>query len=378
MGGVGLARGYHRRPGLTAERFVPDPFGEEPGGRLYRTGISGGGERMGDRVRRTRGSSGEDPRLSDRAREIEAELVGHPGVHEAVVVVRGDHGSQRLVGYVVTSEGASAIEEIKSALRRALPDYMVPSEILALEEMPRTPNGKIDRRRLPEPERVNVNEEYVEPRTEVEKKLAAIWRDVLGVPRVGTTDNFFDLGGHSLLAIALISRINAVVERRVTLPQLLQSPTVASLARIVEEPSSASSILVPLNRSAGSSPALFCVHPAGGVVFAYQSLAQRLADRRPVYGVLCRTFVDPSWLDGSIQEMAASYAEAVMEAQPTGPCFLLGWSSAGPSPWRWRTSSREPGARSRFWGSSIPMFQGSRAATMTTRSLTKPTWISSA
>jgi acyl carrier protein len=233
MGGAGLARGYRGRPGLTAERFVPDPFGEEAGGRLYRTGDLGRWREDGaiEYVGRV------DHQVKIRGYrielgEIEAQILSHPGVREAVVMVRGEHGNNRLVGYVVPSEGSSGLEELKGALRRALPEHMVPSEIVTLEQMPRTPNGKVDRKRLPETERVQ--REYIEPRTIVEKRLAEIWQEVLGVPRVGMTDSFFDLGGHSLLAIRIVSRIKDALDVELTVRHVFEAIDLQALAASAE------------------------------------------------------------------------------------------------------------------------------------------------
>ncbi len=212
---------------------MPDPFGEEPGGRLYRTGdlgrwrADGSIEYVGrvDHQVKIRGYRIE-------LGEIEAQILAHPGVREAVVMVRGDQGIKRLVGYVVPSEGASGLEELKAALRRALPEHMVPSELVALEQMPRTPNGKVDRKLLPEPERVQ--REYVEPQTVVEKRLAEIWQEVLGVPRVGMTDSFFELGGHSLLAIRVVSRIKDSLDVELTVRHVFEAIDLRALAASAE------------------------------------------------------------------------------------------------------------------------------------------------
>ena len=208
LAGEQVARGYLNRPGLTADRFVADPFGP-PGTRLYRTG---------DLVRRTADGRLEfSGRADDQVKirgfrvepgEIEAALTAQPGVAGAAVVARADGGHARLVAYVVPAAGAApAGPELREALRRTLPDHMLPSAFVTLETLPRTPSGKVDRRALPAPDAApEPGSAYVAPRTPVERDLAAVWAEVLGVQRVGVEDNFFSLGGDSILSIQVVSR----------------------------------------------------------------------------------------------------------------------------------------------------------------------------
>jgi amino acid adenylation domain-containing protein len=239
VGGVGVARGYLNRPALTAEKFLPDPFGPEAGARLYRTG---------DRARylpdgRIEFLGRNDHQVKLRGfrielGEIEAVLAGHPSVAEAAVVVGGgERDDGRLLAYVVTraSEPASA-RELRDFLKQALPDYMIPSALVFLDALPLTPNGKVDRRALwaqagaaPEPEQA-----YVAPRTDAEKMLAGIWAEVLQVERVGRDDNFFDLGGHSLLATQVVARVGDISDLELPLEAIFDAPTVAELALRVE------------------------------------------------------------------------------------------------------------------------------------------------
>ena len=247
IGGGGLARGYLNRPELTAERFVPDPFGEEPGGRLYRTGdmvrylAVGELEYLGrlDQQVKLRG-------FRIELGEIEAALCGLLEVREAVVVSCPREGAeQRLVGYIVTRPGfAPTTSELRRHLKEQLPEYMIPSAFVMVEEMPRTANGKVDRRALPEPERASAELEslYLAPRTPVEEELAGIWSRLLGLVRVGVNDNFFDLGGHSLLATQIVSRVRETFGLELPLRVLFESPTVAGLAARVELASSAAEV----------------------------------------------------------------------------------------------------------------------------------------
>ncbi len=240
VGGAGVARGYLGRPGLTAERFLPDPFGEEPrsGARLYRTG---------DRVRWL--ASGEleflgrvDHQVKIRGfriepGEVEAALARSPLVGEAAVVAREDvPGELRLVGYVAGRGGeAPDVEALRAGLRAALPEYMVPSAIVVLDALPRTPHGKLDRAALPAPERRPGGEVgHVPPRTPVEASLAAIWEEVLKVGPVGAGDDFFALGGHSLHAARVASRIRAALGVEVPLRACFEARTLAELAGAVD------------------------------------------------------------------------------------------------------------------------------------------------
>jgi amino acid adenylation domain-containing protein len=241
IGGEGLARGYWKRPDLTAERFVPDPFGE-PGSRLYRTG---------DLARFL-----PDGRLEWLARldhqvkvrgfrielgEIEAALARHPAVRQAVVMVREDvAGDARLVAYVVGAtngvgeDGPARAElgaRLRSDLLETLPDYMVPTGWLFLEALPLTPNGKVDRKALPRPEAQHAAGAYAAPETATDRAVAEVWQQVLRVERVGLHDNFFDLGGHSLLLMQVQGQLRRLLEREVPIVDLFRHPTVASLGR---------------------------------------------------------------------------------------------------------------------------------------------------
>ncbi|HYO12971.1 MAG TPA: amino acid adenylation domain-containing protein, partial [Thermoanaerobaculia bacterium] len=235
VGGTGLALGYLGRPELTAERFVPNPYGE-PGSRLYRSGDlarylpDGDLEYLGriDHQVKIRGFRVE-------LGEIESALAARPSIREAVVLAR-EHGTEkRLVAYLVPAadENPSAAE-LREHLRRTLPEHMVPAAFVILPALPLTPNGKVDRRALPAPE-IEAERGYVAPRTPVEELLAGLWAELLGVARVGVEDRFFELGGHSLLATRMVSRLRGLFGVELPLRVLFENPTVAALARRVEE-----------------------------------------------------------------------------------------------------------------------------------------------
>jgi amino acid adenylation domain-containing protein len=237
IGGVGLARGYLGRPDLTAERFIPDPFGAA-GGRLYRTGDvvrhlpNGNIEFLGraDLQVKVRGYRIE-------LGEIESAIAESPQVREAVVALRESRGSEkRLVAYVVPAEPhAPSINDLRDDLKARLPEYMLPQSFVMLDALPLMPNGKVDRRALPETDsdRPDLAEIYVAPRDEVEERLAEIWKEVLGLERVGVDDNFFELGGHSLLATQVVSRMRDAFQTEVPLQSIFESPTVAGLAATI-------------------------------------------------------------------------------------------------------------------------------------------------
>ncbi|MCT9930234.1 amino acid adenylation domain-containing protein [Planotetraspora sp. A-T 1434] len=230
LGGAGLARGYLGRPGLTAERFVPDPFGP-PGARLYRTG---------DRVRHRRDGQLEFiGRLDDQVKvrgyriepgEIEAQITAHPAVRQARVVVRDDSPGL-LVAYVAADAGT--VSGLKAHLAERLPEHMIPAAFVPLDRLPLTPGGKLDLAALPAPEWRSAS--YVAPRTEAEELVAAVWAEVLGLDRVGALDDFFDLGGHSLLATRVIARIGRNVQLDVPLRTAFTHRTVERLAAAVEK-----------------------------------------------------------------------------------------------------------------------------------------------
>src|SRR6185437_14909670 len=240
IGGAGLARGYRERPGLTAEKFIPNPFSDKPGERLYRTGDrarylpDGQIEFLGrlDHQVKVRG-------FRIELGEIEVVLSTHPDVSEAIVVAWEDTpGNTRLAAYVVPSSPEwPTARQLQSFLKEKLPEYMIPAAVSFVNEMPLTANGKIDRTALPPPSDF-ISESASAPtlpRTLMEELLAGIWGRVLGLERVGKHDNFFELGGHSLLATQVISRIRETLKVDISLQKLFVSPTIAALAEEVEK-----------------------------------------------------------------------------------------------------------------------------------------------
>ena len=302
IGGAGLARGYHRRPALTAERFVPDPFSPVPGSRLYRTGDlarwrtpptpdPASGSSVGtidflgriDHQVKLRG-------LRIELGEIESALRDQDGVTEAAVIVREDNpGDKRLVAYVV---GTAEVADLKAALKDTLPEYMVPASFVALDALPLTPNGKLDRKALPAPVMTrDASAALVEPRTDVERLLAAIWSEILDVATLGIDDDFFDLGGHSMLATQVVARIrkDSTGTRAVGVMDLFTHRTIRDLASFMDGDvvdDGPRRLLYELTKTRGEHDLTYvCVPYGGGSAIVYQPLADALPDGYALYSV---------------------------------------------------------------------------------------------
>ncbi|MBS0151277.1 MAG: amino acid adenylation domain-containing protein [Nitrospira sp.] len=328
VAGAGVGRGYLFNSAKTAEVFVPHPFAKEPGARLYRTGDMA--QYLSDGVIQFLGRMDHQVKVRGfriELGEIESQLLEHPDVYEAVVVVKEDAGGdKRLVAYVA---GGASHEILREFLRERVPDYMVPSTIVVLASLPRNANGKVDRRSLPEPDFRGSLQTFVAPRTDMETRLAREWAEVLGLPQVGIHDNFFDLGGHSLRAVQLVSRVQRIIGNPIALLDLFQAPTVAGLVeRISGQAEAASSPFVVLQAGREGEP-LFCFDPTGTHVSAYQSLAYALGEDRPVYGLALSWIFSEPWNVLSMDRIAARYTAIIRERQPDGPYHLLGWSNGG-------------------------------------------------
>jgi thioesterase domain-containing protein len=325
-----LTLGYLNDPASTAERFRPDLWGD-PAVRLYRTGDLG--RYRPDGAVEIVGRA--DTQLKIRGHriepaEIEAVLSKHPDIREAAVAGIHEDGDQRLAAWVVLHPKSEIRNQsdLRSWLRSRLSEPLLPSEILVVKALPRTPNGKLDRAALPAPERKDTA--ALAPRDLLEMELARLWEELLGRP-VGVRDDFFELGGHSLLAVRLLSAIRSQLGRDLPLAALFQGPTVERLAVLLrQEGTGPGSGLVPIR--AGEGNPLVCIHPAGGSVACYAALARSLGDR-PVWALEARGLAAGEEPRTSLEEMATAYIESLRAAQPAGPYALLGWSLGGLIAW---------------------------------------------
>lgn len=333
IGGYGLARGYLNRRELTAERFVANPFLQ--GERLYRTG---------DRARYL-----PDGRLEVLGRtdyqvkvrgyrielgEIEAVLLRHPRIQDAVVTVREDvAGDKRIVGYVIDADGESApVAELRAHLKQSLPDYMLPSAFVRMQSFPLTLNNKVDRRALPAPDGSAVPAViYEAPRDELDGQLAAIWARVLGVERVGITDDFFELGGHSLLAVRLVADMEREAGLKLPLAFVFQGRNIAAIRRLATgEGSSGETGPCIALRASGHAPPFF----AGGSHPAYQTVVDHLDADQPVYRMDVYALQSRRMEEGlkplrSVAAIAAEFVRGIQRIQPRGPYHLGGGCEGG-------------------------------------------------
>ncbi|HEU4869658.1 MAG TPA: amino acid adenylation domain-containing protein [Pyrinomonadaceae bacterium] len=256
IGGAGLARGYHNQPGQTAERFIPHPFSTQPGERLYRTGdlarfrADGNVEFLGrvDEQVKIRG-------FRIEVGEVEAVLAQHTGVRESVVIAREDErGSNRLIAYVVANNGDLQTAELRAFLKQRLAEYMVPSSFVVMDALPRTPNGKVDRRALPNADatRADDREVYIAPRSSMENVITNIWQELLKVEKVGVNDNFFGLGGHSLLLVHAQSKVTEALRVKISMVEMFKYPTVSALAEHLSQQHTAVAAAAPVRNQAES------------------------------------------------------------------------------------------------------------------------------
>jgi amino acid adenylation domain-containing protein len=335
IGGLGVARGYLNLPEQTEQKFIADPFREEAGARLYKTGDMGkylpSGEieflgRTDDQIK----IHGFRVELG----EVEAVLGQHGGVHQPVVTAREDTpgaGKSLVAYFVAAQQPAPTALALRSFLKDKLPEYMVPAAFVALPMMPLTPNGKVDRRALPAPKLADssVASDSVAPKDELESRLVKIWESILGKQPITVRQNFFELGGHSLLAVRLMHRVEQVFGKRMPIATLFQAPTIEQLADLLRDGWSPSwSSLVPIQPN-GSKIPFFCIHGAGGTVIIYHNLAKALSPDQPIYGLQAQGLDGKQRCLDRVEDMAEHYLKEIRTIQPTGPYFLGGLSFGG-------------------------------------------------
>jgi amino acid adenylation domain-containing protein len=330
IGGTGVTRGYLHRSELTAERFVSDPFVGDPSARMYRTGDvarflrDGAIEYLGrrDRQVKIRGFRIEPG-------DIEAALTTHPAIRQAVVIVREDTpGDARLAAYLV--ETGETKRPSPGALRQQLgaelPNYMLPNAFVWLDTLPMTPNGKIDRNALPAPDMPVGSDDFVPPSGEYEERLAALWRKLLRIERIGATDDFFELGGHSLLMLPLQAQIEAEFGRRLSITAMFQGPTVRQIAVQLDDNAAASAPRTVSIQPHGTRPPLYWIDP--GPVF--NPLVKALGEDQPFVGLTFNTVVTQGEDRPSrIADIAPYIVDSIRAAQPEGPYYLGGWCANG-------------------------------------------------
>ncbi|HEX3046831.1 MAG TPA: amino acid adenylation domain-containing protein, partial [Bacillota bacterium] len=340
ISGDGLARGYLNQPELTAEKFVVGEIHEFPLQRIYRTGDlarwlpDGNIEFLGRR----------DEQVKIRGfrielGEIENRIRRHQEIGEAVVVTvagAGEEpdGGKYLCAYYIAKREITG-GELRSFLALELPEYMIPSFLIQLERFPLTMNGKLDRKALPEPLKVMKNHTgAVAPRTETELRLAALWREILGVEQVGVTDNFFELGGHSLKVVALMAGISREFGVELPLKEVYTAATIQQLAELINRTwpggyGPVNSQMVPI--SAGNDPAkhFFFVHGGDGDIEAYLTLCNYLDPKFHYWGIQAERFPDPGPQNITIETLAVQYLRKIKQIQPQGPYYLGGWSFGG-------------------------------------------------
>ncbi|WP_414834608.1 non-ribosomal peptide synthetase [Bacillus altitudinis] len=314
LSGKGLAKGYLNRPDLTKQVFIPHPFAS--GERLYRTGdlayfredglIEYAG-RVDDQVK-IRGHRIE-------LTEIEANLLMHQGVKQAVLLADHDETNHtRLLAYITCDDAwKGKLDDIKSGLKERLPAYMLPHELIELENLPLTPNGKVDKRQLPKPEAPQGNRRVKLPANEVEQKLLLMWREVLEREDISTDDHFFELGGHSLKAMSLLSKVSKEFEVQVPIHLLFETPTIEALSRYIQHQDGETAGYLVFNESQTST--VFALPPLPGYGFIYQEAAKTLDDVR----LIAFDFIETN-------NRMAQYVQHIQHLQPKGPLTLMGYS----------------------------------------------------
>jgi len=363
LGGIGLARGYLGRPGLTAERFIPNPHAS--GERLYKTGDIARYLTNGNIYFLGR----EDDQVKVRGYrielgEIECALKQHTEINETAVMIHSeDPGEPRIVAYFVPeNDQVPETASLRKYLGEHLPKYMIPGVFMTLEALPLLPSGKVNRKELPQPEvlRSELNKEYIQPRNQLEQTLVRMWQKIVRVDQIGVHDNFFELGGDSIRGAVFINQLEKIIGESIYVAALFEAQTIAELAgylletypdvvknnfgedtlsdselekllstdRSSQSGDSVHPAIVPIQIKGTKTP-LFCIHAAGGVVFPYYNLVPYLGTDQPLFGIQRPTNAKLDENFSNLEELASYYVEGLKIVQPDGPYFLAGWSSGG-------------------------------------------------
>ncbi|RJL13071.1 amino acid adenylation domain-containing protein [Paracoccus siganidrum] len=337
LGGSGVARGYVGRPGTTADRFIPDPFGPRlgggAGGRLYRSGDLGRWREDG--TIEFLGRVDLQVKLNGHRiepGEIEAALLAEPEVSEALVLLREDDGEKRLIAYVVAPARISG-EALLHALEAKLPRHMLPSAVVVLDRMPTNPNAKLDRAALPLPGRVQRKALGVPAKDKAEAAILAVWREEIGHDGIGVTDDFFDMGGVSLAALKVLARLRGVWPGvALTVADLFDAPTVRGLAARIAAGDATGRSAITL-RASGTKPRLYCFPGLLVSTREYLRLTDYLGPEQPVTGFLCHSLNEEKRLNVAVEEVVADYVSHIRAEAKGQPCAFLGWSWGGLLAW---------------------------------------------
>ena len=337
IGGLGIARGYLNLPELTTQRFITDPFILAPGAKLFRTGDLG--RFLPDGAIEFLGRKDFQVKISGfrvELLEVEEELTKHPAVKTAVVVpwrpTTQQTGFDRLVAYVVKNpDQPFSAQEVRNFLAARLPEYAVPAFVIPLNALPLNPNGKVDRKALPEPqtEQVQKGISITLPRDRIEMQLVKIWEEVLGISPIGIQDSFFELGGDSLAGIRFLAQVEKIFDKDFPIDIFFHANTIAEFAEMLrsDQVQESGSSLVPIQPFGTKSP-FFCVHADGGVMI-YRTVAQFLGPDYPVYGLQAQGLDGKQAPLGSVEKIAAHYIRIIRTVQPHGPYHLGAFSLGG-------------------------------------------------
>ncbi|UPK71698.1 non-ribosomal peptide synthetase [Chitinophaga filiformis] len=325
IGGAGVAIGYLNREELTAERFIPDPFGP---GKLYRSGDKGRWNHKGE-IEYT-GRADEQIKLNGfriEPGEIESAILKYPGIKEAVVVKTSLQQEAYLVAYY-TAQAAVDRKELQQHIGKFLPAFMIPAWFILIPAVPLTTNGKVDKTLLPAPE-IDRLTAFVAPRNEQESLVAQIWAEVLNLDTVGVTSNFFELGGHSMRAVQLVSRMNKELNLRLSLRDFLAHPTIELLLALADTRGVQQGILLSMNRKEAGLPRMYCFAPLIGTSLLYMELGKALQGIYNCYGLQDAGFDDGKDFDTTIEEKVQRFVKAIMENEPGEEVVLTGFSFGG-------------------------------------------------
>ncbi len=341
IGGKGVAKGYWGRPELTKELFVENPFSENSNDKLYKTGDQA--RFLPDGTVEFLGRSDDQVKIRGyriEVGEVEAAIEQYSKVSQSIVVpFKQANGNTQLAGYIVVNDPEIRLDELRIFLKSRLPDYMVPSHYVLMEEIPLTVNGKVDEAALPKPElHVIKSKEYIAPRTPTEEIAVSIWTDLLDYPNLGIMDNFFEVGGNSLLATQVVYQAESKLGCIVPLKMLFEYPVLAEWVAEIErmkllEASKSTKLdsekcIVKIQQKGKKTP-LFFIHPVGGTVSCYFTLARQLGEDQPFYAFQGHGFVNENSTIYTVEEMADQYIKEILEVQPVGPYRLGGWSMGG-------------------------------------------------